>query len=46
METLCAKFGPIWSSFWPYEKNLFLKFVIGKIRKFPYAKITFFLSKL
>ena len=46
METLCAKFGPIWSSFWPYEKILFLKFVIGKIRKLPYAKITFFLSKL
>ena len=42
MEILFANFGPIWSTFWPYEKDLFLKFAIGKIRKFPYAKITFF----
>ena len=46
METLYAKFGPIWSIFWPYEKDLFLKFLIRKIRNFSYAKLTFFLRKL
>ena len=28
------------------EKDLFLKFVIREIRKFPYENITFFLEKL
>ena len=32
-------------SFWPYEKDLFSKFVIRKICKFTYEKLTFFLGK-
>ena len=31
---------------WPDEKDLFLKFVIREIRKFPIEKLTFFLGKL
>ena len=30
----------------PDEKDLFLKFVIREIRKFPYEKLIFFLGKL
>ena len=36
----------IWTTPWPHEKDLFLKFVIREIRKFPYEKLTFFLDKL
>ena len=32
--------------FWLYEKDLFLKFFIPKIRKFPYENVTFLLGKL
>ena len=39
-------FGLIWTSPWPDEKDLFLKFVIREIRKFPYENLTFFLDKL
>ena len=40
------EFGSLWTTLWPDEKNLFLKFVICEIRKFPYEKLTFFLGKL
>ena len=43
---LGAKFGSIWTTPWPDEKDLFLKFVICEIRKFQYEKLTFFLGKL
>ena len=43
---LHAEFGSIWTSPWPDEKDLFLKFVIREIRKFPYENLTFFLHKL
>ena len=39
-------FGSISRSFWPYEKDLFLKFLTPVIRNFPYEKLTFFLRKL
>ena len=39
-------FGSLWTTPWPDEKDLFLKFVICEIRKFPYEKLTFFLDKL
>ena len=40
------EFGLIWTTPWPDEKDLFLKFVIRKIRQFPYEKLTFFQGKL
>ena len=40
------KFGSLWTTPWPDQKDLFLKFVICEIRKFPYANLTFFLGKL
>ena len=43
---LLTEFSSIWTSPWPDEKDLFLKFVIREIRKFPYEKLTFFLGKL
>ena len=43
---LHTEFGSIWTTPWPDEKDLFLKFVICEIRKFPYEKLTFFLGKL
>ena len=43
---LDTEFGLIWTTPWPDEKDLFLKFIICKIRKFPYEKLTFFLGKL
>ena len=43
---LHTQFGSIWTSLWPDEKDLFLKFANRKIRKFPYEKLTFFLHKL
>ena len=43
---LDTKFGSSWTTPWPDEKDLFLKFVICEIRKFPYGKLTFFLDKL
>ena len=43
---LDTEFGLIWTTPWPDEKDLFLKFIICKIRKFPYEKFTFFLGKL
>ena len=43
-------FGFIWTTFWPIEKDLFLKnclkLLIWNNRKFPYEKLTFFLGKL
>ena len=36
----------IWTTPRPDEIDLFLKFVIREIRKFPYEKLTFFLGKL
>ena len=46
MEILYAEYGPFWKGLWPYEKDLFLKFVNRKILKFPYENVTFFLRKL
>ena len=43
---LLTEFGSIWTSPWPDEKDLFLKFVIREIRKFPYEILTFLLGKL
>ena len=43
---LDTEFGSIWTTPWPDEKDLFLKFVICEIRKFPYEILTFFLGKL
>ena len=40
------QFRLIWTTPWPDEKDLFLKFVIREIRKFPYEVLTFFLDKL
>ena len=44
--SLWYQFGSLWTTPWPDEKDLFLKFVIREIRKFPYEKLTFFLGKL
>ena len=44
--SLRYQFGSLWTTPWPDGKDLFLKFVICEIRKFPYEKLTFFLSKL
>ena len=46
MGKLHNKFGLIWTSFWPDEKDLFLKLLILNNSKFPYEKLTFFLGKL
>ena len=43
---LHTKFGSIWPTPWPDEKDLFLKLVIREIRKFAYENLTFFLGKL
>ena len=43
---LDTEFGSIWTTPWPDEKDLFLKFVICEIRKFPYEILTSFLCKL
>ena len=43
---LHSEFGWIWTTPWPDQKELFLKFVIREIRKFRYEKLTFFLNKL
>ena len=45
MEIFFSDFGSIWRSFLPYENDLFLKFVIRKVRKYPYEKLTFLLRK-
>ena len=44
--SLGYQFGSLWTTPWPDEKDLFLKFVICEIRKFSYEKLTFFLGKL
>ena len=44
--SLWYQFGSLWTTPWPDEKDLFLKFVIREIRNFPYEKLTFFLGKL
>ena len=43
---LDTEFGLVWITSWPDKKDLFLKFVIRKYRKFPYENLTFFLGKL
>ena len=35
-------FRSIWATFWPNEKDLFLKFPFQKIQKVPYEILTFF----
>ena len=46
MWKLHNKFGLIWTTFWPDEKDLFLKLLIWNNSKFPYEKLTFFLGKI
>ena len=43
---LHTEFGSIWTTPWPDEIDLFSKFVIREIRKFPYEILFFFLGKL
>ena len=43
---LHTKFGLIWRTSWPDKKDLFLKLLIWKNRKFPYEKVFFFLGDL
>ena len=43
---LHTKFGLIWRTSWPDKKDLFLKLLIWKNRKFPYEKLFFFLDDL
>ena len=43
---LHAEFGLIWTTPWPDEKDLFLKFLFREIQKVPNEILTFFLSKL
>ena len=42
LRILHTKFGLIWIASWPDKKDLFLKFLIWKNRKFPYEKLIFF----
>ena len=46
LRILHTKFGLIWTTSWPDKKDLFLKLLIWKNRKFPYEKLIFFLGKL
>ena len=46
LRILHTKFGLIWTTSWPDKKDLFLKLLIWKNRKFPYEKVSFFLGKL
>ena len=46
MEIVCAKFGTIWTIFWPDQRDLFLEFVIREIWKFTHEIPTFFLDRL
>ena len=43
---LQTEFHSIWTTPWPDEKELFLKFFVCENRKFPYEILTFFLDKL
>ena len=43
---LLAEFGLIWSTPWPDEKDLFLKFLFREIQKVRYEILTFFLGNL
>ena len=43
---LNTEFGLIWTTPWPHEKNLFLKFLFREIQKVLYENPTFFLGKL
>ena len=38
---LHTEFGFIWTTPWPDENDLFLKFIIREIRKIPYDNLTF-----
>ena len=46
LRILHNKFGLLWTASWPDKKDLFLKYLIWKNRKFPYEKLIFFLGKL
>ena len=46
MVILHTEFGSIWTTSWPDEKNVLLKFANRKIRKVPYENLIFFLGKL
>ena len=46
LRILHTKFGLIWTTSWSDKKDLFLKLLIWKNRKFPYEKLSFFLGKL
>ena len=43
---LHTKFGLIWTTSWPDKKDLFLKLLIWKNRKFSSEKLIFFLGKI
>ena len=43
---LHAAFGLIWTTPYPDEKDLFLKFLFREVQKVPYEILTFFLGKL
>ena len=43
---LNTEFGLIWTTPWPDEKNLFLKWLFREIRKIPYENQIFFRGKL
>ena len=43
---LLTEFASIWTTPWPVQKELLLKFVIREIKKFFYEILTFFLGKL
>ena len=43
---LNTAFGFIWTTPYPDEKDLFLKFLFREIQKVPYENPTFFLGKL
>ena len=42
LRLLHTKFGLLWTASWPDKKDLFLKFLFWKNRKFPYEKLIFF----
>ena len=46
MVILHAKFGLIWTTRWPDEKDLLLNFIFRETQKVPYEILTFLLGKL
>ena len=46
MGELHTEFDLIWTTPWPDEKYLFLKFIFREIQKVPYEILTFSLGEL